>query len=104
MVGTLIAIGVNIVITIVGVAFTYGKMVQKMNSFEKKQDSRDNDISELRKWTDCEIQRQVNYRDTHFVTADIKRRLDEVNTIEINSRLARIEAMLDQIQLSLEKR
>ncbi len=72
----------------------------------------DKDVKELRTWGEQELDKAVETRNTHFIrrevfnecTTDIRRRLDEVNTIDINSRLARIEAMLDQIQISLEKK
>ena len=102
----------NLLALIVGGGIAYGKLVQKNNKTEEDVTSIKADMKELRKWVECEISKQVSYRESHYVTterfnectSDIKRRLDEVNTIDINSRLARIEAMLDQIQISLEKR
>ena len=100
---------ISLAIVIVGWAVTYGRLVQKIRDLERRIDRIDSDVAALRVWGESEIAKQVAYRDTHYVTqdrfnectSDIKRRLDEVNTIEINSRLARIEAMLDQIQISL---
>jgi hypothetical protein len=103
---------ISLAVIIVGWAATYGKLVQKITEIDKRQDSLYTDMKALRKWGENEVQRQVCYRDSHYVTldrfnecvAEIKRRLDEVNTIEINSRLSRIEAMLDQIQITLSER
>lgn len=102
----------NLLALFVGGGIAYGKLVQKNNKTEEDVKTVKADMKELRRWGEDEIAKQVSYRESHYVTterfnectADIKRRLDEVNTIEINSRLARIEAMLDQIQISLEKR
>jgi hypothetical protein len=103
---------ISLAVIIVGWAAMYGKLVQKITEIDKRQDSLYTDMKALRKWGENEVQRQVCYRDSHYVTSDrfnecvaeIKRRLDEVNTIEINSRLSRIEAMLDQIQITLSER
>lgn len=89
---------VTLAVIVIGWAVTWGRTVQKLNQIER-------DVTRL----DGEIARQANFRDSHFVstdrydecTADIKRRLDEVNTLDINTRLARIETMLDQIQITL---
>jgi len=103
---------ISLALILLGWAATYGKFVQKINQMEKRQDQVDADLKALRVWGESEIAKQIAYRETHFVNkevlnqclADITRRLDEVNTIELNSRLSRIEAQLDQIQIILSER
>jgi hypothetical protein len=103
---------ITLVVIVLGWATTYGKFVQKINQMEKRQDEVDNNVKALKIWGESEIAKQVAYRETHFVNKevlnqcliDITRRLDEVNTIELNSRLSRIEAQLDQIQITLSER
>jgi hypothetical protein len=103
---------ISLGLILLGWAATYGKFVQKINQMEKRQDEVDNNVKALKIWGESEIAKQVAYRETHFVNKevlnqcliDITRRLDEVNTIELNSRLSRIEAQLDQIQITLSER
>ena len=103
---------ISLALILLGWAATYGKFCQKINQMEKRQDQVDADLKALRVWGESEIAKQVAYRETHFVNKevlnqclfDITRRLDEVNTIELNSRLSRIEAQLDQIQITLSER
>lgn len=103
---------ITLVVIVLGWATTYGKFVQKINQMERRQDEVDNNVKALKIWGESEIAKQVAYRETHFVNKevlnqcliDITRRLDEVNTIELNSRLSRIEAQLDQIQITLSER
>jgi len=103
---------ISLALILLGWAATYGKLCQKINQMEKRQDQVDADLKALRVWGESEIAKQVAYRETHFVNKevlnqcliDITRRLDEVNTIELNSRLSRIEAQLDQIQITLSER
>lgn len=103
---------ITIAIVLLGWAATYGKLCQKLNELERRQDALDADLKALRVWGESEIAKQVAYREMHLVNkevlnqclADITRRLDEVNTIELNSRLSRIEAQLDQIQITLSER
>lgn len=107
-----IATWVMLGLTLVGWVYVLGTLTQRLKHVEEKSDKLENAVEQLDHWGRVEIANQVDYRDKHFVsmdrfnecTSDIKRRLDEVNTIEINSRLARIEAMLDQIQISLTER
>ena len=103
---------ISLALILLGWAATYGKFCQKINQMEKRQDEVDNNVKALKIWGESEIAKQIAYRETHFVNkdvlnqclADITRRLDEVNTIELNSRLSRIEALLDQIQITLSER
>jgi hypothetical protein len=103
---------ISLALILIGWAVTYGKLCQKINQMEKRQDQVDADLKALRVWGESEIAKQIAYRETHFVNKDvlnqclidITRRLDEVNTIELNSRLSRIEAQLDQIQITLSER
>ena len=103
---------ISLGLILLGWAATYGKFCQKINQMEKRQDQVDADLKALRVWGESEIAKQIAYRETHFVNkevlsqclADITRRLDEVNIIELNSRLSRIEAQLDQIQITLSER
>jgi hypothetical protein len=103
---------ITIAIVLLGWAATYGKFCQKINQMEKRQDEVDNNVKALKIWGESEIAKQIAYRETHLVNkevlnqclADITRRLDEVNIIELNSRLSRIEAQLDQIQITLSER
>ena len=103
---------ISLGLILLGWAATYGKLCQKLNELERRQDTLDSDVKATRVWGESEIAKQIAYRETHFVNkevlnqclADITRRLDEVNTIELNSRLSRIEAQLDQIQITLSER
>ena len=103
---------ISLALILLGWAATYGKLCQKLNELERRQDTLDSDVKATRVWGESEIAKQVAYRETHFVNkevlnqclADITRRLDEVNIIELNSRLSRIEAQLDQIQITLSER
>ena len=103
---------ISLGLIMLGWAATYGKFVQKINQIDKRQNEVDNDVKALKIWGESEIAKQIAYRETHFVNKDvlnqclidITRRLDEVNTIELNSRLSRIEAQLDQIQITLSER
>ena len=103
---------ITIAIVLLGWAATYGKLCQKLNELERRQDTLDSDVKATRVWGESEIAKQVAYREMHLVNKevlnqcliDITRRLDEVNTVELNSRLARIEAQLDQIQITLSER
>ena len=103
---------ISLALILLGWAATYGKLCQKLNELERRQDTLDSDVKATRVWGESEIAKQIAYRDTHLVNkevlnqclADITRRLDEVNIIELNSRLSRIEAQLDQIQITLSER
>ena len=103
---------ISLALILLGWAATYGKFCQKINQMEKRQDEVDNNVKALKIWGESEIAKQIAYRETHLVNkevlnqclADITRRLDEVNIIELNSRLSRIEAQLDQIQITLSER
>ena len=103
---------ISLALILLGWAATYGKFCQKINQMEKRQDQVDADLKALRVWGESEIAKQVAYREMHLVNKevlnqcliDITRRLDEVNIIELNSRLSRIEAQLDQIQITLSER
>ena len=103
---------ITIAIVLLGWAATYGKLCQKLNELERRQDTLDSDVKATRVWGESEIAKQVAYREMHLVNKevlnqcliDITRRLDEVNIIELNSRLSRIEAQLDQIQITLSER
>ena len=103
---------ITIAIVLLGWAATYGKLCQKLNELERRQDTLDSDVKATRVWGESEIAKQVAYREMHLVNKevlnqcliDITGRLDEVNTIELNSRLSRIEAQLDQIQITLSER
>lgn len=103
---------ISLGLILLGWAATYGKLCQKLNELERRQDALDADVKAVRVWGESEIAKQNAYRETHFVNKevlnqcliDINRRLDEVNTIELNSRLSRIEAQLDQIQITLSER
>jgi len=103
---------ISLALILLGWAATYGKFCQKINQMEKRQDEVDNNVKALKIWGESEIAKQIAYRETHLVNKevlnqcliDITRRLDEVNTIELNSRLSRIEAQLDQIQIILSER
>lgn len=103
---------ISLALILLGWAATYGKLCQKLNELERRQDALDADVKAVRVWGESEIAKQNAYRETHFVNKevlnqcliDINRRLDEVNTIELNSRLSRIEAQLDQIQITLSER
>jgi len=103
---------ISLALILLGWAATYGKICQKINQIEARQAELDADVKAIKVWGESEIAKQVAYRETHFVNKevlnqrliDITRRLDEVNTIELNSRLSRIEAQLDQIQIILSER
>jgi len=103
---------ISLGLIMLGWAATYGKLCQKLNELERRQDTLDSDVKATRVWGESEIAKQIAYRETHLVNkevlnqclADITRRLDEVNIIELNSRLSRIEAQLDQIQITLSER
>ena len=103
---------ISLALILLGWAATYGKICQKINQIEARQAELDADVKAIKVWGESEITKQVAYRETHFVNKevlnqcliDITRRLDEVNTIELNSRLSRIEAQLDQIQIILSER
>lgn len=103
---------ISLGLILLGWAATYGKLCQKLNELERRQDTLDSDVKATRVWGESEIAKQIAYRETHLVNkevlnqclADITRRLDEVNIIELNSRLSRIEAQLDQIQITLSER
>ena len=103
---------ISLALILLGWAATYGKLCQKLNELERRQDTLDSDVKATRVWGESEIAKQVAYREMHLVNkevlnqclADITRRLDEVNIIELNSRLSRIEAQLDQIQITLSER
>jgi hypothetical protein len=103
---------ISLALILLGWAATYGKLCQKLNELERRQDTLDSDVKATRVWGESEIAKQIAYRETHLVNkevlnqclADITRRLDEVNIIELNSRLSRIEAQLDQIQITLSER
>lgn len=103
---------ISLALILLGWAATYGKLCQKLNELERRQDALDADVKAVRVWGESEIAKQVAYREMHLVNkevlnqclADITRRLDEVNIIELNSRLSRIEAQLDQIQITLSER
>ena len=103
---------ISLGLILLGWAATYGKLCQKLNELERRQDTLDSDVKATRVWGESEIAKQVAYREMHLVNkevlnqclADITRRLDEVNIIELNSRLSRIEAQLDQIQITLSER
>jgi hypothetical protein len=103
---------ISLGLILLGWATTYGKIYQKINQIEARQAELDADVKAIKVWGESEIAKQVAYRETHFVNKevlnqcliDITRRLDEVNTIELNSRLSRIEAQLDQIQITLSER
>lgn len=103
---------ISLGLILLGWAATYGKLCQKLNELERRQDALDADVKAVRVWGESEIAKQVAYREMHLVNkevlnqclADITRRLDEVNIIELNSRLSRIEAQLDQIQITLSER
>ena len=103
---------ISLALILLGWAATYGKLCQKLNELERRQDTLDSDVKATRAWGESEIAKQIAYRETHLVNKevlnqrliDITRRLDEVNTIELNSRLSRIEAQLDQIQITLSER
>ena len=103
---------ISLGLILLGWAATYGKLCQKLNELERRQDTLDSDVKATRVWGESEIAKQVAYREMHLVNkevlnqclADITRRLDEVNIIELNSRLSRIEAQLDQIQIILSER
>jgi hypothetical protein len=68
------------------------------------------DIAELRKWGENAIVKAKKEREETLVSKDVfvevinefRRRMDEVNIIELNSRLARIEAQLDSIEITLK--
>lgn len=97
---------------LIGGGIVYGKLVQKGNNTEKDVVSIKSDVRALKTWGEIEIAKAIADRNDNFIRkdvfneciADVKRRLDDVNTIEINSRLSRIEAMLDQIQITLAER
>ena len=91
---------ITLAVVNLGWACTYGKIVQKTNEI-------DLDVKSL----EIRLNKEVDYRNAHFVSTErydecvegIKRRLNEINTIELNSRLSRIEALLDSIQVTLSK-
>jgi hypothetical protein len=90
----------TLAVVILGWAFTYGKIVQKTNEI-------DLDVKSL----DKRISKEVDYRNANFVSAErynecvveIRRRLDDVNIVDLNSRLSSIETLLKTIQDTLNK-
>ena len=81
---------ISLGLIVLGWAFTIGKFMQRTNEQDKVIRRLDNDVNNLKTWGETEIARQIAYRESHYVSldryndcvGDIKRRLDEVNTIE----------------------
>lgn len=102
----------NFLSLVLGGGVIYGKLAQKNKEIEKDIFEAEKEIKAIKHWGESEIERVLSEGNKLFIRKDvfnecildIKRRLDEVNTIDINSRLARIEAMLDNIQIILDKR
>jgi signal recognition particle GTPase len=96
--------------TLLGWAVTYGKFCQKVNQIDKDVTRVDTEINELHRWGENEIVKAKKEREEALVSKDVfvevinefRRRIDEVNIIELNSRLARIEAQLDSIEITLK--
>ena len=85
---------ITLIITALGWAFTYGKTIQKISQFEKE-------IEELKE----AVKERPDRCDKHFVTKEtnnafqneVFRGLSDIDSIDLRGRLARIEAMLDQL-------
>lgn len=97
---------------VIGWAMTYGKLCQKLNELERRQDKVDVDIEYLRLWGEAEISKAVTERNECFVRKDvctqcmnaITRRLDALDALEIGAQLAEIKAMLIALKEQLKNK
>ena len=103
---------ITIVVMVIGWAMTYGKLCQKLNELERRQDKVDVDIEYLRLWGEAEISKAVTERNECFVRKDvctqcmnaITRRLDALDALEIGAQLAEIKAMLIALKEQLKNK
>lgn len=103
---------ITIVVMVIGWAMTYGKLCQKLNELERRQDKVDVDIKHLRLWGEAELNKAVTERNECFVRKDvctqcmngIVRRLDALDALEIGAQLAEIKAMLIALKEQLKNK
>lgn len=103
---------ITIAVMVIGWAMTYGKLCQKLNELERRQDKVDVDIEHLRFWGEAEISKAVTERNESFVRKDvcaqcmnaITRRLDALDALEIGAQLAEIKAMLIALKEQLKNK
>lgn len=103
---------ITIVVMVIGWAMTYGKLCQKLNEMERRQDTLDNDVKATRAWGETEIAKAVAERNSSFVRKDvctqcmnaITRRLDALDALEIGAQLAEIKAMLIALKEQLKNK
>ena len=103
---------ITIVVMVTGWAMTYGKLCQKLNDLERRQEKVDVDIEHLRLWGETEIGKAVAERNESFVRKDlctqcvnsIVRRIDALDALEIGAQLAEIKAMLVALKEQLKNK
>lgn len=103
---------ITIAVMVIGWAMTYGKLCQKLNELERRQEKVDADIEHLRLWGEAEIGKATTERNENFVRKDvctecmngIVRRLDILDALEIGAQLAEIKAMLVALKEQLKNK
>lgn len=95
---------VSLIVIVIGWAVTYGKLLQKINGFEK--DFLDYDvhyhtvISELKTVKDTFVTKEMHQQCLN----EINRRLDAIDNLEIGAQLAEIKTMLASIKERLQEK
>jgi len=100
-----------ILIWIGQLVYTSGKQNRFNDEIRKDIDDIETQVRELRKWGEAQIAERTNYNFTHYVSSEmcgqkhseIIRRLDIIDSYEINVKLAKIETQLSQVLVAVEE-
>jgi hypothetical protein len=107
---------ISLGVLILGWSVSAGRIVQQLANLQRQVvkldadvQSKDVDIQAVRDWGMAEIQRQVEYREGHYLTIErfnecqgfTAQKLDEIRMMDLPTRMARIETQNEQIMATL---
>ena len=102
---------ITLVVIVLGWATTYGKLCQKLNELERRQDTLDNDVKATRAWGETEIAKAVAERNSSFVRKDVFNaqhaelcaQVREILDLKLPAFFSRIETNQTQLSLDIAK-
>lgn len=102
---------ISLALILIGWAATYGKLCQKLNEMERRQDTLDNDVKATRAWGETEIAKAVAERNSNFVRKDVFNaqhaelcaQVREILDLKLPAFMSRIETNQTQLSLDIAK-
>lgn len=99
-----IALGVNALIYVITFAIWIGKSQAQMHNMERREKEINSRIDALTALVSKQPDSYVHNNACRIEMQNLERRLNEINSIDLGARLARMETKIDNIETTLKER